>query len=485
MVVGWSQVVVGLVLGVLALLVFEQCWYRWQGWWYGCKGPNTFLVTPLIGSIVQMVQDPYSYWHWHFDQRPVRSWNTLLSRFMVILPSMPDATRVFRQCGAGTRLYLHPNAQKLLAPDNLAFLNGEPHRALRRHLLPLFTTKALAGYLPIQHQTIHKHISSWLLASSSSSSSKDQLLTMRELVFAMNIDASTSVFLGEHLKSSEKQQLIHEYQHLTAGFLHLPFGHVLNRAIQARSTIVAILQQVVDRAKDGIGGHGVSGHGVSVLDNWIREQDASVTIDSAKMGGILLDFIFASQDASTSSITWVIHLLSEHRDVWQTLKQHVHKLETKSDKWLEEAMCEPYVNAVSKEILRYRPPATMVPHEVVAQNSVTLDDASKAYLKPGTLLVPSIWAANRFGLSDGDQFRPERWLKETNKPPFLTFGTGPHACLGYNYALNQIRLFIVNWCLLIRDWTRDTSNPTKSQQINYISTIYPADDCKIHSLQSL
>jgi cytochrome P450 family 710 subfamily A protein len=37
------------------------------------------------------------------------------------------------------------------------------------------------------------------------------------------------------------------------------------------------------------------------------------------MGDAMMDFLFASQDASTASLTWAVHYLSERRDIFDRI----------------------------------------------------------------------------------------------------------------------------------------------------------------------
>jgi len=59
------------------------------------------------------------------------------------------------------RMYVHPNATTLLGPQNMAFMHGPEHAALRKALVPLFTRRALAFYLPRQDKLIRESIASW------------------------------------------------------------------------------------------------------------------------------------------------------------------------------------------------------------------------------------------------------------------------------------------------------------------------------------
>lgn len=89
--------------------------------------------------------------------------------------------------------------------------------------------------------------------------------------------------------------------------------------------------------------------------------------------------------------------------------------------------------------------------------------------------MPSIVAANMQGFSnplvfDPDRFSPERKEDIKYQKNFLTFGHGPHYCVGKDYAVNQIICFLANMS------TRSASTPpvllaqhvdSKSQQKSF------------------
>ena len=47
-------------------------------------------------------------------------------------------------------------------PNNLAFMHGPPHKAIRKSFLALFTRKALWTYVELQDGIVRRHIMQWL-----------------------------------------------------------------------------------------------------------------------------------------------------------------------------------------------------------------------------------------------------------------------------------------------------------------------------------
>ncbi|KAF9558962.1 cytochrome P450 [Agrocybe pediades] len=122
----------------------------------------------------------------------------------------------------------------------------------------------------------------------------------------------------------------------------------------------------------------------------------------------------------------------------------------------------PYIQAVVKELLRWRPVAPLgVPH------STTEDDWYEGYLIPkGTIIFANIWSMNRDPeyFPDYSEFRPERYLdgdipEDTHNMGHASFGFGRRICVGQNFAMQLLHINIATllWALNI-DKVMDANN---------------------------
>jgi cytochrome P450 len=103
----------------------------------------------------------------------------------------------------------------------------------------------------------------------------------------------------------------------------------------------------------------------------------------------------------------------------------------------------PYIRAIAKEILRWRPVAPLgVPHKAIEDGWY-----EGMFIPKGATCVANIWQCNHdrvvFG-NDADDFRPERHLDdkgelipgpvETNQEGHVSFGFGRRVCVGKHLA---------------------------------------------------
>ena len=107
----------------------------------------------------------------------------------------------------------------------------------------------------------------------------------------------------------------------------------------------------------------------------------------------------------------------------------------------------PYVRAIMKEILRWRPVAPFsIPHVSTGE-----DWYEGMYIPKGTICIPNVWHCNHdrtvFG-EDADEFRPERHLDEhgelllgpieTYQAGHVSFGFGRRICSGRDLAIDSL-----------------------------------------------
>ncbi|KAG0454745.1 hypothetical protein HPP92_024037 [Vanilla planifolia] len=466
------------LLCFVAVLVFlEQLSYLKK------KGPlpgPTFIV-PFLGSAIHMIANPTRFWA---EQAAMAkssglgfSANYLVGRFIVFIRNTDLSHMIFSNVRSDAfHLIGHPFGKKLFGDHNLIYMFEPEHKDLRRRIAPNFTHRALSTYLLIQQKVILRHFVKWLELARAGS------VPLRLLCRDLNLETSQTVFAGPYLTPDARWQFNRDYNLFNVGLMAIPFdlpGFAFRRARFAVGRLVETLTRCVSQSKQRIR----AGEEPSCLvDFWMQDalHEPAETPD-LEIGGHLFDFLFAAQDASTSSLLWVVALLDSHPKVLARVRAEVASLwspESGEPIAAEKVREMKYTEAVVREVLRFRPPATLVPH--IAGKDFPL---TECYTIPkGAIVFPSTYESSFQGFPDPERFDPDRFSEERQedrvyKRYFLAFGAGPHQCLGQRYAINHLVLFVALFVSLF-DFSRHRTDGC--DDIAYVPTIVPKDDCTVY-----
>ncbi|KAK2779605.1 pisatin demethylase [Colletotrichum kahawae] len=193
--------------------------------------------------------------------------------------------------------------------------------------------------------------------------------------------------------------------------------------------------------------------------------------------------MIAGSDTTAASLRVVMLYLLTHPRVYAKLQAEIDAFHT--DKQVHEASGIisnatarklEYMQAVIKEGMRVHPPVTdSVPKRVPDEGDTVIIDGRAVFLPGGTNVNYAVWplhlSKDIFG-EDAEEFRPERWLLETNESKLATmnkvhelvFGYGKYQCLGRPIAMMEIGKTVFelirnfDWCLAKPDTPWRESN---------------------------
>ena len=447
------------------------------------KIAGPFTALPIVGGVVTMIKDPYGFWERQRQYSPHGySWLAILNQFVVFVTRADLCHKIFATNSEDTlTLQLHPNGKVILGDNNIAFQSGPGHKALRSTFMNLFTTQALSLYLPIQERIIHEHLARWVKDYPWGGEPHEMRMKIRE----MNCETSQTVFLGEHLHNRE--EFTHNYNIITHGFLSAPLyfpGTALYKSVQARKLAMVELQAAVRRSKARMAKPDAEPH--CLLDFWtatvlekVKEAEeeggeAPAYSSDHAMADTMLDFLFASQDASTASLTMITTTMADRPEILERVRKEQARLRPNNEPLTYDLVQEmAFTRQCVMEQLRLFPPAPMVPMK--AHNDFQLDE--KTVVPKGSMIIPSLVACCREGFTNPDQYDPDRMGPERQEDrkfskQFIPFGVGPHRCVGYNYAINHLTVFLALISHHV-DWQR-TRTPD-SNKVVYLPTLYPHD----------
>ncbi|KAL9668755.1 hypothetical protein QQ045_006295 [Rhodiola kirilowii] len=476
------------LISLIALLAFlEQLSYLKKKRFL----PGPSLVIPFIGNTVSLVRNPTKFWHdqsVYAKSSPLGfSANYIIGRFILFIRTTELSYKVFSNVKPDAfHLIGHPFGKKLFGEHNVIYMFGQDHKDLRRRMAPNFTPKALSTYTSFQQHIIRRHLLNWVNLSVMS---RPNPIKLRFLIRDMNLETSQTVFVGPYLTEEAREMFKEDYNLFNVGLMKLPIDLPGFSFRKARFAVSRLVKTLADCARQSKSNMLTGQEPTCLVDFWMQEllretaehdtHQPPPHYTDLEMGGHLFDFLFAAQDASTSSLLWAITLLDSHPSILSKVRTEVSDVVSSSSSAItaDHLRQLKYTEAVAREVVRYRPPATLVPH-IAGQDF----DLTESYTVPkGTIVFPSVFESSFQGFTDPDRFDPDRFVNgreedKVFKRNYLAFGAGPHQCVGQRYAINHLVLFIAMFTSIL-DFQRPKSNGC--DDIVYVPTICPKDDCRV------
>ncbi|KIO34088.1 hypothetical protein M407DRAFT_17001 [Tulasnella calospora MUT 4182] len=210
--------------------------------------------------------------------------------------------------------------------------------------------------------------------------------------------------------------------------------------------------------------------GRDLLSVLVKANMATDVKDSERMSdeevmGQICTMLIAGHETTATSVTWLLYDLSlpQYQHIQTKLREELLTL-TSERPTMEELNNLPYLDAVIRENLRYRSvvdsTARCASKDDVIPVSTPYKDRKgiermEFRIAAGDQIEIPIGSLNRdkgiWG-EDADEFKPGRWLEGNSHPRsteipgvlsgVLTFLGGPRACIGYRFALMEMKVLI-------------------------------------------
>ncbi|KAM0749617.1 cytochrome P450 [Meredithblackwellia eburnea MCA 4105] len=487
-----SQIASSALVLVVTLLLLEQTLWRYR------KGklPGWKWQIPVIGQFLDSLHPSMEAYKktWAEPMMAVSVFN-----IFIVMASTTDLSRRILNSSTYTEPCLVRSAKQVLDPTNWVFLNGKVHNEYRKGLNCLFTRQALSIYLKTQDRIYRKFFAEWL--ADKSPEHKPYTMIFRDL----NMETSLRVFCGSYIKQENVQEITEKYWQITKALelVNFPFafpGSKVWNACRARASTVKYLTAAAAASKKAVA---AGKEPDCLLDAWVQQilqakawRERTDDSDAERpnlilreyadyeMALVLLSFIFASQDAMSSSITFAFQHLADHPEVLAKVREEQQRVRGDSEIPITLDLLDemPYINAVTKEVLRHRPPVIMVPYLTKKDFPLTED-----YTVPkGTMLIPSFWNSlhDPAVYPEPEEFKPERWLPgganavetEEMQKNWLVFGAGAHRCIAQSYVFMHMSA-VLGSAAMMMDWTHEKT--PDSDNIQIIATLFPKDGARL------
>ena len=211
------------------------------------------------------------------------------------------------------------------------------------------------------------------------------------------------------------------------------------RFVQARSTLDGYLYQLIAERRASSEKRG------DLLDMLLdaRDEDTGEGMNDEQVRNEVITIYGAGHETTAVALTWAWYALNQHPHVLKKLQAEVDTVLQGRTPTMADLPNLPYALQVFEETMRLYPP---VPLSVrMAYEPTQLD----GYAVPKGQLValgihnlhrhPNFW-------EQPEVFMPERFAPENkaklNRTAYIPFFTGPHLCIGNNFALMEGQLLL-------------------------------------------
>nr|XP_025130722.1 cytochrome P450 3A24-like isoform X2 [Bubalus bubalis] len=176
-----------------------------------------------------------------------------------------------------------------------------------------------------------------------------------------------------------------------------------------------------------------------------KETDNHKALSDQELMAQSIIFIFAGYETTSSTLSFLLHILATHPDVQQKLQEEIDAtFPNKAPPTYDVLAQMEYLDMVVNETLRMFPIAIRL--ERFCKKDVEIHGVSIP--KGITVTVPiSVLHRDPQLWPEPEEFRPERFSKKNkdsiNPYVYLPFGAGPRNCIGMRFAIMNMKLAIV------------------------------------------
>ncbi|THU78837.1 cytochrome P450 [Dendrothele bispora CBS 962.96] len=213
-------------------------------------------------------------------------------------------------------------------------------------------------------------------------------------------------------------------------------------------------EQMFSSAKDASGRKNNLASGICAT---VLKPGARHNLSDHELAWLAATLFTAGYETSSNTLTWSMYFMILFPEIQARAQEQLDQVVGKSRlPTFADAKHLPYIWAIIKEMLRWRPPLPIgIPHATVA------DDYYEGYFIPkNSIVIPNIWSINRDpeGYDDRiEDFYPERYLdcdgnlKDALDEGHFAFGFGHRSCVGRHVANNTLFVDIATilWAMKI------------------------------------
>ena len=305
-----------------------------------------------------------------------------------------------------------PVLEPVLGANSLMHLDGDPHMAQRKLLLPPFHGDRMPLYEEIMRAAMDDELDRWPAGVAEPVAPRMRSVTLQVIV-------RTIFGVGDNERVGRMTRAL--------GELHLPANpdeSVSREFLHARGRVDALLFEEIARHREDP----AASEADDILSLLVQARDEQgAPLSDVEIRDELMTLLVAGHETTATTLSWALERLARSPSALRRATA-------------EAAGRGPYIDAVIHETLRMRPAVAVIPR-LVKQPF----DLAELTIPPGAIVAPCpLLLHHRPDIyPDPDSFRPDRFLdRAPGTYTWIPFGGGVRRCIGSRFALFQMKILL-------------------------------------------
>ncbi len=306
------------------------------------------------------------------------------------------------------------------------FADHKAHRTLMRSV---FSAQALQTYLPRVAMLVGAILDRW--------NARGEVLAYPEMKrIALLVAAAIFFDLEEDEIDHVALPLLQELTQASTSIIRLDrFGTRYSKGLRARRSLVEFLKRKID-ASDR------SANGSTLLRDLKAGMVGDTSLTTDEIVDHLIFMLVAAHDTTASAMATTLHFLASDERLQDRVRAEVLNVGTPQDAGTMDQLL--LIEGCIKEALRILPPLPTLPRRTTQEieyGGFAIPANTVVSVSPlHTHHMSELWTdPDSF---DIDRFSPERAEHRTHSHMWIPFGSGPHICIGMQFAYLEAKIVI-------------------------------------------
>ncbi len=327
---------------------------------------------------------------------------------------------------------------ELVAPEGVAFTEGDQWRRQRQLLQSAFTPAEVQSYADAMAEEAAALAEGWddgAVVELREALSTFALRVLTRALFDLEFDDERAAVVREATRALADVAEPSAYAVRSVAPSWLPIGDE-RRYDRAMDDLMALIERLVETRRNDAASRASADDRDDLLSTLAAaEYPNGERMTPEEVRDQLVTFLFAGHETTATALTYACWLLAGHPDARRRLDAELGD----RDPTFGDVPALDATEAVAREAMRLYPPAPILyrePREETVLGGYRIPSEATLQLSAYGIHRDERW------WSDPDEFRPERWLADRDSPEYAYFplGGGPRHCLGMRFAMTELQI---------------------------------------------